>query len=242
MNGLPYYKAYPRDFIEGTIGMDFETKAAYRLVLDLIYMQGGALVDDARYIAGLLGCSVKKWNALRGALVSAGKIVVRDGYLGNYRADKEMEILGKFQEKQSKNRRHPNKNNSLESPRIDHTEPDTDTEEKETPIGVPKKRGCRLPDDWEPDEIFARQEGMSASQISREADKFRDYWRGQPGQRGVKLDWQATWRNWVRKAAGDSRPVFSSRTKPVLDDIWAGVDCTEPTEEEKARWRALGVS
>lgn len=81
MNGLPYYKAYPRDFIEGTIGMDFETKAAYRLVLDLIYMQGGNLPDDARYISGLLGCSVKKWNLLRETLVDAGKIDVRGGTL-----------------------------------------------------------------------------------------------------------------------------------------------------------------
>lgn len=41
MNGLPYYKAYPRDFIEGTVGMSFELKGAYRLVLDLIYLRSG---------------------------------------------------------------------------------------------------------------------------------------------------------------------------------------------------------
>lgn len=127
MNGLPYYKAYPRDFIEGTIGMDFETKAAYRLVLDLIYMQGGSLPDDARYISGLLGCSVKKWISLRERLTSTGKIEVRDGYLGNYRADKELETLGKLQDKQRENRSRPNKNNRLNSPSADHTEPDTDT-------------------------------------------------------------------------------------------------------------------
>lgn len=128
MNGLPYYKAYPRDFIEGTIGMDFETKAAYRLVLDLIYMQGGALPDDARYISGLLGCSVKKWNGLREALILAGKIEVRNGVLGNHRADKELETLGKFQDKQRENRSRPNKNKAIKSPAFDHTEPDTDKE------------------------------------------------------------------------------------------------------------------
>ena len=52
-----------------------------------------------------------------------------------------------------------------------------------------------------PDIDFAKSEGLSAEQIAREADRFRDYWRGQPGQRGVKLDWHATWKNWVRKAA-----------------------------------------
>ena len=133
MNGLPYYRAYPRDFIEGTIGMDFEMKAAYRLVLDLIYMQGGNLPDDARYISGLLGCSVKKWNSLRERLIEAGKIVARDGHLANLRVDKELETLGKFQDKQRENRSRPNKNKGLPGPRSNHTEPDTDTE-KNTPL------------------------------------------------------------------------------------------------------------
>jgi uncharacterized protein YdaU (DUF1376 family) len=126
MNGLPYYKAYPRDFIEGTIGMPFELKGAYRLLLDLIYMQGGALPDDARYISGQLGCSVKKWKSLREALIDADKIEVRGDYLGNDRADKELETLGKLQDKQRENRSRPNKNKHIQSPRCDHTEPDTE--------------------------------------------------------------------------------------------------------------------
>lgn len=81
MNGLPYYKAYPRDFIEGTVGMPFEIKCAYRVVLDLIYMQGGNLPDDARYISGLLGCSIRKWKSIRQALIEAGKITVSGDFL-----------------------------------------------------------------------------------------------------------------------------------------------------------------
>ena len=89
MNGLPYYKAYPKDFFDGTAGMDFEVKGAYRLILDMIYMHGGRLVDDPRFIAGHIGCSVRKWNGLRSAVLATGKIVLTDGYLGNYRADKD---------------------------------------------------------------------------------------------------------------------------------------------------------
>ena len=126
MNGLPYYKAYPRDFIEGTIGMSFELKAAYRLVLDLIYMQAGELPDDARYISGLLGCTVRKWNSLRDELVSQGKVEVSGKFLTNKRANIELESLGKIQEKQRENRSRPNKNNEIESPPFNHTEPDTE--------------------------------------------------------------------------------------------------------------------
>ncbi len=177
MNGLPYYKAYPRDFIEGTIGMPFETKCAYRVVLDLIYMQGGNLPDDARYISGLLGCSIRKWKSIREALISSGKLVVSGEFLTNYRAVSELETLSKLQDKQAENRSRPNKNKDLRSPKYNHTEPDTDTKEKEEPNGSSKKRGSRLPEDWQPDEAFARSEGLSANEISREADRFRDYWR-----------------------------------------------------------------
>jgi len=128
MNGLPYYKAYPRDFIEGTIGMSFEVKAAYRLVLDLIYMQGGNLPDDARYISGLLGCTVRKWGSLRKALIATGKITATNGYLTNKRAVIEIETVAKFQEKQSENRRGSNKNKGLQKPRSIHTDTDTDTD------------------------------------------------------------------------------------------------------------------
>lgn len=81
MNGLPYYKAYPRDFIEGTIGMPLELKGAYRVLLDLIYMQSGDLPDDPHYISGQLGCSVRKWKSIRERLIEAGKIQVNGDFL-----------------------------------------------------------------------------------------------------------------------------------------------------------------
>lgn len=45
-----------------------------------------------------------------------------------------------------------------------------------------------------------------------ETARFVDYWRAQPGQRGVKTDWPATWRNWMRKAQDDVRPANGTRT------------------------------
>lgn len=127
MNGLPYYKAYPRDFIEGTIGMTFEEKGAYRLVLDLIYMQDGNLPDDAKYISGLLGCSVRKWNSLRQRLLDLGKIQAVDGVISNFRACKELESTRTLQDKMAENRRRPNKNNELQSQQSHHTDTDIDS-------------------------------------------------------------------------------------------------------------------
>lgn len=67
----------------------------------------------------------------------------------------------------------------------------------------PSKRGKRLPDGWNParsDANLAAEEGRSPAWLSNELASFRDHWAAQPGQKGVKLDWDATWRNWLRKA------------------------------------------
>lgn len=44
--------------------------------------------------------------------------------------------------------------------------------------------------------------GMSPQAAANEFEVFRDHWRSQPGAKGVKSDWAATWRNWLRRAAG----------------------------------------
>jgi len=88
------------------------------------------------------------------------------------------------------------------------TETETETEaeaDKSTSLrSVARARtakGCRLPGDFVPDAAFAAESGLSSSEAQAEADKFRDYWLAKAGASGVKLDWQATWRNWVRRAA-----------------------------------------
>lgn len=125
---LPYYKKFPRDFLEGTVGMSLELKGAYAIVLDLIYMRDGRLPDDARYIAGQLGCSVRKWTSLRNQLVEMGKINVDLGIISNFRADYLLEETRKFRDKQAENRARPNKIKALKSPASHHTDTDTDKE------------------------------------------------------------------------------------------------------------------
>jgi vancomycin resistance protein YoaR len=46
---------------------------------------------------------------------------------------------------------------------------------------------------------------MSERDIHREAQKFRDHWCATPGAKGTKLDWPATWRNWIRREMSDPR-------------------------------------
>ena len=79
---------------------------------------------------------------------------------------------------------------------IPETERETETETKKDK----NKRGSRLALDfcftkeWE---NFCQQTRPELSPV-KTFDQFKDYWIAQAGQKGVKLDWFATWRNWVR--------------------------------------------
>jgi uncharacterized protein YdaU (DUF1376 family) len=217
---LPYYKRFPRDFLDGTIGLCLETKGAYAIVLDLIYMRGGRLPDDPKYIAGQLGCSVRKWNSLRAELVSLGKLNVENGLISNFRADVLLEETRTFRDKQAENRSYPNKNSGLQSPKSDHLKPDTEEEVRETTANAvvahtspeqpnPQKgkgkvrgvaRGSRLSESWNPtlkDYAFAAKHNLTREEINREADRFRNHWTAATGKGSVKLDWEAAWRNWL---------------------------------------------
>lgn len=217
---LPYYKRFPRDFLDGTIGLCLETKGAYAIVLDLIYMRDGRLADDARYIAGQLGCSVRKWTAIRKELLTAGKIQCADGIISNFRADYLTEESRKYQDNQREIAGLPRKNNILRQPKPSQSE--SEPELKKEKVTPSPKKGSRLPLDWKPSEAdltFAANQNMTPEETKHEADQFRDFWISKPGAGGCKLDWSATWRTWCRnrRGAGQARKPSTSgdRSKPT---------------------------
>lgn len=88
-----------------------------------------------------------------------------------------------------------------------------------TPSAEHSSRGSRLPTDFtitEEMRAWAQRE-YPAVPIDLETDKFRDYWQSQSGSRGVKLDWQATWRNWIRNANDYTQQRRGNYGKPNTD-------------------------
>ena len=76
-----------------------------------------------------------------------------------------------------------------------------------------RKRATRLPSDWAISQDlcdWAVDQGYSPPFVMAENAKFIDYWNGIPGQKGTKLDWPGTWRNWIRRAAENHRPNRST--------------------------------
>lgn len=82
-----------------------------------------------------------------------------------------------------------------------------------------RQRGSRIPDDWSPSNDLAAamaDEGIPLAAQAVELLKFRDYWTAKTGRDATKLDWDATFRNWLRRAR-DNQPRRPA-TKRQEDD------------------------
>jgi hypothetical protein len=82
-----------------------------------------------------------------------------------------------------------------------------------------RDRGARLPADWSlpPDWLaWAREKRFwSDADTLAESEGFADYWHARAGSGGVKLNWRATWQNWVRNSKrpnGTHSPSAIERT------------------------------
>lgn len=89
---LDWYRRNPAKFIGGTVGMTFDVKGSYSILLDLIYDGQGSCPDDGPWIVNILGVgmSVRRWNVIKAELVARGKITVADGRIFNPAATREL--------------------------------------------------------------------------------------------------------------------------------------------------------
>lgn len=100
-------------------------------------------------------------------------------------------------------------------------------ENNQTPTPTPThetktrtRKGHRLPEDWEPNALTGDTARTVAAwppgAIERELAKFRDWAASANGPNALKKDWDAAWRNWLRKADEDGR--YARKSKGNHDD------------------------
>lgn len=95
-----------------------------------------------------------------------------------------------------------------------HSDKATGTEQQLTPLieEEPIKKnvanvatlskGSRISPEWQPSPELVAWAVIHAPSVAalRESDNFVDYWLAAPGAKGIKRDWNATWRTWMRRA------------------------------------------
>lgn len=99
-------------------------------------------------------------------------------------------------------------------------------------------RGTRLPDGWQPDQALADWTKVNAPAAANatEVDRFRDYWQSLSGQRGIRADWAATWRNWARRCQEQAHqphrgPAPRATTSDRVNGWLALADSLDPTRQ-----------
>ena len=121
---------------------------------------------------------------------------------------------------------HAPRENSPSESSTSKDRPGRDRGHRRTPAGSPGQPvldtgvGSRLPDDFRAtDEMITWAQKHTPDVGRSTTDAFIDYWKAQPGQRGRKTDWIATWRNWMRREQADIERRRGFRGTPVQTAI-----------------------
>lgn len=227
---MNYYEHHLGDFMRDTAHLTMLEEAAYRRLLDAYYIRERALPADVRECCKLAR-AVSKPEREAVAYVLREFFTLKDDGHHQARADRELEryrvksekarasINQRWQrERETKAERTYERNTNVPPTEYErttddiHRAPVPSNQAPEVvgnlllgaPQAAPRKRATRIPDGWEPGAEgleFARSVGLVNGRAATELERFRDYWAAKAGQDATKADWQATWRNWCRKAA-----------------------------------------
>lgn len=227
MSDMPWIRFFASDWLAGTRGMSASETGIYITLVASMYERGAPVPEDHVRLARLCGASAVAFKAALENLVGDGKIRRVDGGLWNGRVDRECAIRAEksLAGKQAAAARWQKGKQNQRPADADAVPPhgagfasQTPESRRQEPDGSCNKRGSRLPQSFSPNFDDAAKAGLSPQEAAREAEKFRDYWISQAGQKGVKLDWPATWRNWCRNAA-ERRPRPPPQRKRNFVDV-----------------------
>lgn len=116
------------------------------------------------------------------------------------------------------------------------------------PSKASKARGTRLPDGWQPDQALAdwTRANAPAAANALEVDRFRDYWQSLSGQRAIRANWSATWRNWARKCQEQhTQPARGQAPRSTTTDRVNGwlalADSLDPNHQPTAQPALIAI-
>jgi uncharacterized protein YdaU (DUF1376 family) len=219
MSAAPFMQLYVADYLGDTQHLTTEQHGAYLLILMAMWRHEGKLPNDATKLARIARVSARRWHLVSSDVMEF--FDVEGDCITQKRLVREHQKATSISEKRSNSGKLGGLAKALKSnePPVasakqmpKHSQIPEPYREKQEPNGSFKKtRGTRLPDDWIADIGFAITLGLSQAQAENEATKFREWWPAQPGQKGVKIDWNLTWKTWCRSAAERSQ---RSQAKP----------------------------
>lgn len=221
---LPWFRAYPRAWLSALDGMSQDEQSVFNMVLLRIYDVDGPIGDDARTLGHRCKISEKRASVALERLVKIGKITRRNGKLSNENCEAELKRRStaaasasgaakkKWQKNEVKQRNDPCDRIANAKRGQTDLDLDKDSEVKEGRKVEARARATRLPSDWTPSPdltAYANARGFEGAALDRVVEKFRNYWTAKSGKDATKIDWSATFRNWIitEQERGNGRPT-----------------------------------
>ena len=162
--------------------------------------------DDPMLLEDLVDLAAMPATTVRAgmdALCAAGIVTVRDGtWVVPAWADRQYES-DSSRERTAKWRRSDGDCDGGMTPVVTPPETETDTEtDREAAQERNSPRGTRIPIPYivAPDDQEWAEQNHPGIDWDLETKKFVDHFRAKTGKDATKLDWPATWRNWIRRA------------------------------------------
>lgn len=226
---MNYYPHHIGDFDRATRHLTRVERSVYRDLLDVYYDTEEQLIQDEKVLCRkILAHSPDEQEAVRNVLNEFFHLTPNGWY--NDRCEAEIEsyrksttqksIAGKASAAARATKREQAINGITTA--VEQTLNGTPTnQEPITKNQKPKSsvaRGSRITEGWMPsqeDATFCKTERPDL-RPSEVAKRFYDHWIAQPGEKGRKLDWSATWRNWVRNERPGKLTV-ADQEKPKWD-------------------------
>ena len=198
---MHYYPFHVSDYIHDTAHLSNEEDLAFRRLLDLYYTQEKPIPNKTQEVARRIRMA-KQIGAVQTVLEEFFDFDVEKDYWYHKRCD---ETIATYQAKAERNRQvgklggRP-KANPQETQTVSKQNPNQEPITINQEPKLKTQRGSRLPTDWSlPEDWKAWAENERPDLlINKVADSFKDFWISKPGAGGNKLNWEATWRNWIR--------------------------------------------
>lgn len=130
----PYYRMFPREWDDGTAPLTLEQEGALLRVCNAINSRGQPLPDDDagdREMMHRCRVSMRKWRALKAALVRAGKITIRDGQIHQDRALAEVDHRQEMADARAENGAKGGRKRAENALKTARKSPENDSRERE---------------------------------------------------------------------------------------------------------------
>lgn len=230
MSKAPAFQFYPSDFLtdENVVLMSLSERGAYITLICYCWKEG-SIPNDLKLLARLCGGNASEmqeiWDGIKNCFIPSEndpnrlvhpRLIAEENKQKEYSAKQRENAKKRWgQAKAENNDSMPeqcdgiaNRHQDGNALHLQSSSSPSGIEKERSATGVTKAqpKGTRLSPEWRPSEEllqWSRQERPDINPLN-EIGYFHDYWKSISGKDGVRLDWDATWRNWIRRSRNNN--------------------------------------